>query len=209
MMPYSNRLNFNDRYPEALSPGPQSQKQLAYRVGTNLPRSNHKGPNHGSHRGRHSTNNHDSTSLRNTPYPSPPNCVRFQQQSHNAIPNPALTRQPFVNKQCPACGKVGHTMQTCDMLAMAISLKGYMSNQVSAKMMTNIEKDWLSKHRERLQKIDACTPRQVLWAFADANNLSTVADIDNQMDWTAWEYDSLTNLTTDTPTTDTEVTNSK
>ena len=99
-------------------------------------------------------------------------------------------------------------MQTCDMLAMAINLKRYMTNQVSAEMMTKIEKDWISKHRERLQQIDARTPRQVLWAFADDNDL-TVADIDSQMDWTVWEYDSLINLTMDTPTTDTEVTNSE
>ena len=99
-------------------------------------------------------------------------------------------------------------MQTCDMLAMAISLNRYMSNQVSAEMMTKIEKEWLSKHRERLQQIDTRTPRQVLRAFADDNGL-TVADIDSQMDWTAWEYSSLTDLTTDTPTTDTEVTNSE
>ena len=98
-------------------------------------------------------------------------------------------------------------MQTCDMLAMAISHKRYMSNQVSAKIMTKIEKDWLSKHREHLQQIDARTPRQVLWVFANEKDL-TVADIDSQMDWTAWEYDSLTGLTTDTPTTDTKVTNS-
>jgi intein-encoded DNA endonuclease-like protein len=94
------------------------------------------------------------------------------------------------------------------MLAMAISLTRYMTNQVSAEMMTKIEKDWISKHRERLQQIDARTPRQVLREFADDNDL-TVADIDSQMDWTVWEYDSLTDLTMDTPTTDTEVTNSE
>ena len=99
-------------------------------------------------------------------------------------------------------------MQTYNMLAMAISLKRYMTKQVSAEMMTKIEKDWLSKHREGLQQMDARTPRQVLQEFADDNDL-TVADIDSQMDWTAWKYDSITDLTTDTPTTDTKVTNSE
>ena len=97
-------------------------------------------------------------------------------------------------------------MQTCDMLAMAISLKRYMRNQVSAKMMSKIETDWLSKHWERLQQIDACTPRQVLWEFTDDNEL-TIADIDSQIDWNNWDHDSVTNLTTDTHTADTEVTN--
>ena len=97
-------------------------------------------------------------------------------------------------------------MQKCDMLAMVISLKRYMRNQVSAKMMSKIETDWLSKHRERLQQIETRTPRQVLGAFADDNDL-TIADIDSQIDWNTWDYDSVTDLTTDTRTADTEVTN--
>ena len=102
-------------------------------------------------------------------------------------------------------------MQTCDMLAMAISLKQYMMNQVSAEMMNKIEQEWLAKHRERIQQLNACTPRQVLRTFADDSDL-TVAEIDSQMDWNVWEYESLTNLTTDTmdtSTTNTEVTTSK
>jgi hypothetical protein len=86
-----------------------------------------------------------------------------------------------------------------------------MLNQVSAEMMTKIEKEWLAKHRERIQQMDARTPRQVLRTFADDNDL-TVADIDSQMDWTVWEYDSITDLTMetmDTATTTTEVTNSE
>ncbi len=102
-------------------------------------------------------------------------------------------------------------MQTCDMLAMAISLKRYMTNQVSAEMMNKIEQEWLAKHRKHIQQLDARTPRQVLRTFADDYDL-TVAEIDNQMDWNGWEYDSLTDLTMDTmdtSTTNTEVTTSE
>jgi hypothetical protein len=220
MMPYTNRLNFNNRYPEALPPDLQFQQQQAlppdlqfhqqqaYQIGTNLPGSIHKGPNPGPNRNRYSNDFHENASPRDTPYPSPPNRVCFHQQPPKSIPNPARTRRPFVNTQCPACGKVGHTMQTCDMLAMAISLKRYMRHQVSAKMMSKIETEWLSKHQERLQQIDARTPRQVLRAFADGNDL-TVADIDSQIDWNTWEYNSVTNLTTDTPTTNTETNNNE
>ena len=74
------------------------------------------------------------------------------------------------------------------MLAMAISLQRYMQNQISAKMMTHIETAWLNKHRERLQQPDSRTPRQVLRAYADDNDL-TVADIDNQIDWNTWKDD--------------------
>jgi hypothetical protein len=94
------------------------------------------------------------------------------------------------------------------MLAMAISLKRYMTNQVSAELMNKIEQEWLAKHRERIQQLDTRTPRQVLRTFADDYDL-TVAEIDSQMDWNVWEYDSLTDLTTDTmdtSTTNTEVT---
>ena len=97
------------------------------------------------------------------------------------------------------------------MLAMAISLKRYMTNQISAEMMNKIEREWLAKHRERIQQLDARTPQQVLRTFADNYDL-TVAEIDNQMDWNGWEYDSLTDLTMDTmdtSTTNTEVTTSK
>ena len=99
-------------------------------------------------------------------------------------------------------------MHTCDMLAMAISLQRYMPHQISANMMSKIESDWLTKHREHLQQQDTQTPRQVLRAFADDNDL-TIADIDSQMDWTTWDYDSVTDLTSDTHTTDTDITNNK
>ena len=193
LMPYANWLNFNERYPEIIPPTQLPSPQLAYRVGTNPPRHSHIGPTPGA------------------PCHGQPNRVSFQHQTPKNIPNPSRTRRPFVNTQCPACGKVGHTMQTCDMLAMAISLKRYMTNQISAEMMNKIEREWLAKHRERIQQLDARTPQQVLRTFADNYDL-TVAEIDNQMDWNGWEYDSLTDLTMDTmdtSTTNTEVTTSE
>jgi hypothetical protein len=186
IMPYANRINFNDRYPEIIPPTQLLSPQLVYRMGTNPPGHNPNGPTPSATRHGH------------------PNRVRFQQQTPKNIPNPSRTRRPFVNTQCPACGKVGHTMQTCDMLAMAISLKRYMTNQVSAEMMNKIEREWLAKHRERMQHLDTRTPRQVLRTFADDYDL-TVAEIDSQMEWNVWDYDSLTDLTVDT--TDMSTTN--
>ena len=83
------------------------------------------------------------------------------------------------------------------MLAMAISLQHYMQNQVSTEMMTQIETAWLNKHWERLQQPDSRTPRQVLRAYADDNNL-TVTDIDNQLDWNTWNDDLQEEPNTDT-----------
>ena len=51
LMPYANRLNFNERYPETLAPNQPPPPQLAYRVGTNPPGYIHKGLNLGPLRG--------------------------------------------------------------------------------------------------------------------------------------------------------------
>ena len=85
------------------------------------------------------------------------------------------------------------------MLAMAISLRRFLRDQVSTDMMTKIEEDWLAKHRERLQQTDSRTPRQILRAYADDNNL-TVADINNQIDWNAWDMDAPDDNARDTDT---------
>ena len=74
------------------------------------------------------------------------------------------------------------------MLAMAISLRRYLRDQVSTDMMSKIENDWLSKHKDCLKQTDARTPQQILRAYAVDNDL-TVADIENQMDWTAWDLE--------------------
>ena len=74
------------------------------------------------------------------------------------------------------------------MLTMAISLRRYLHDQVSTDMMTKIENNWLTKHRERLQQTDARTPHQILRVYADDNDL-TVADIETQMDWSAWDLE--------------------
>ena len=85
------------------------------------------------------------------------------------------------------------------MLAMAISLRCFLRDQVSTDMMTKIEEDWLAKHRDRLQQTDSRTPRQILRAYADDNDL-TVADIDDQIDWNAWDMDAPDDNAGDTDT---------
>ena len=72
------------------------------------------------------------------------------------------------------------------MLAMAISLKHYMSNQITPDMMTTIKTAWLAKHCKHLHLTDNRTPCQVLRAFANNNHMSIV-NITNQIDWAAWD----------------------
>ena len=47
----------------------------------------------------------------------------------------------------------------------------------------------MAKHQERLQQTDSRTPRQILRAYADDKNL-TMADINDQIDWNAWDMES-------------------
>jgi hypothetical protein len=106
------------------------------------------------------------------------------------FPDPNRNRRPFVNQQCPACGKVGHTWQNCDMLAMAITINHFMDGQASSGTLQSIESDWLNRHRARLQQ-DSRSPRQVLRAYADNNQISE-DDIELQLDWSAWDDDETT-----------------
>lgn len=109
------------------------------------------------------------------------------------FPDPTRNRRPFVNQQCAACGKVGHTWQHCDMLAMAITTHRFMEGQASQSTLTGIESDWLARHRARLQD-DSRSPRQVLRAYADTTQLS-LDDIDDQLDWATWDDADADDLT--------------
>ena len=107
LAPYANRANFNDPYPETIH---HIQGQ-AYRLGR-------EDSDYGSH-------TRDNTSTGTPRYQegrqrqngvlcptsnltlTPPNLTRFAQSPCSTLPNPSRTRHPFVNAQCPACGKIG------------------------------------------------------------------------------------------------------
>ena len=62
----------------------------------------------------------NSSTGSNSSNPSgPPNLRRGARPTPRgrSFPDPTCNRQPFVNQQCPACGKVGHIWQNCDVLA--------------------------------------------------------------------------------------------
>ncbi len=83
----------------------------------------------------------------------------------------------------------------CDMLATAICLEWYMKNNLSALVHDAIEKDWLTKWKERLGKPDR-TPRQVMHAYVEDLNI-TVALLDNKMEWDCWADDAPTGYNLD------------
>ncbi len=62
-----------------------------------------------------------------------------------------------------------------------------MKNDMSPAIRDSIEKEWLNRWRERLGN-PTNTPRQVLRAYVEELDI-TVAGLDNQMEWDAWEDD--------------------
>jgi hypothetical protein len=73
------------------------------------------------------------------------------------------------------------------MLATAICLERYIKNDMSPAIRDSIEKEWLNRGRERLGN-PTNTPRQVLRAYVEKLDI-TVAGLDDQMEWDAWEDD--------------------
>ncbi len=62
-----------------------------------------------------------------------------------------------------------------------------MKNDMSPAIRDSIEKEWLDQWRERLGN-PTNTPRQVLRAYVEDLDI-TVAGLDDQMEWDAWEDD--------------------
>ena len=137
-----------------------------------------------------SSNNSTGTNSSNTSGPSNLRRGARPTPRGRSFPDPTRNRRPFVNQQCPACGKVGHIWNNCDMLAMAITIKHFMDGQASADTLQGIESDWLNRHRGRLQQ-DSRSPRLVLRAYADNLQISE-DDIEHQLDWAAWDDDEST-----------------
>jgi hypothetical protein len=73
------------------------------------------------------------------------------------------------------------------MLATAICLERYMTHDLSASSRNAIEKEWVTKWKERLGH-PTITPRQVMRTYVDNLDI-TVADLDNEMDWDCWSGD--------------------
>ena len=62
-----------------------------------------------------------------------------------------------------------------------------MKNDMSPAIRDSIEKEWLDRWRERLGN-PTNTPRQVLQTYVEELDI-TVAGLDGQMEWDAWEDD--------------------
>ena len=71
------------------------------------------------------------------------------------------------------------------MLATAICLDKYMRHDLPSSTRDAIEKEWLTKWKERLCN-PTRTPRQVMRAYVEDLDI-TVTSLDYEMDWDSWE----------------------
>ena len=93
-------------------------------------------------------------------------------QGHGQLARPDRNCQPFLpDVQCATCRRVGHVAKHCNMLATAICLERYMQHDLSATLRDLIEKEWLSRWKERLEN-PSQTPRQVLRAYLEELDIS-------------------------------------
>jgi hypothetical protein len=74
------------------------------------------------------------------------------------------------------------------MLATAICLERYMKHDMSDSVRDAIEKDGLTRWKDRLDNPDR-TPRQVLRTYAEELDI-TVAGLDEAMEWECWMDDT-------------------
>jgi hypothetical protein len=101
------------------------------------------------------------------------------------LPRLNRNRRPFLAEvQCEACKRVGHVAKHCDMLATAICLKRYMKQDLSPSTHDAIEKEWLTKWRERLGNPTVTSCRVLRMYVKDLD--ITAANLDNKMDWDCW-----------------------
>jgi hypothetical protein len=91
--------------------------------------------------------------------------------------------QPWV--VCEACGKNGHSANTCDFLAMSVFFKWYLKNDITTKdTIADAEGCWIERWKEHSGS-PLITPSKVYQAFAKHSRL-TLDQMEAKMDWLCW-----------------------
>jgi hypothetical protein len=86
---------------------------------------------------------------------------------------------------CKACGKKGHSTNTCDFPAMSVFLQRYLKNGITTKdTIADAEHQWIDCWKEQSGS-PTTTPSKVYQAFAKHSGL-TLDQLEAEMDWLCW-----------------------
>jgi hypothetical protein len=90
---------------------------------------------------------------------------------------------------CNACGKKGHSTNTCDFLAMSVFLQRFLRNGIANKdTIADTERRWVKRAKESIGPHGA-TPSKVYQAYAKHSGL-TLEQMEDEIDWLCWPADS-------------------
>jgi hypothetical protein len=86
---------------------------------------------------------------------------------------------------CDACGKKGHSTNTCDFLAMSIFLQRYLKKGITTKeTIAEAERCWVDRWAHQ-DDPPGRTPSKVYQAFVEHSGL-TLDQMEAEMDWLCW-----------------------
>jgi hypothetical protein len=114
------------------------------------------------------------------------------------MPNTMYTRKPNpAHRMCPdqprvicdACGKKGHSANTCDFLAMSVFLQQFLRNGIANKdVIADAERRWVERAMESISPHGA-TPSKVYQAYDKHRDL-TLEQMEDEINWLCWPADS-------------------
>ena len=115
-------------------------------------------------------------------------------QPGHHMPNTTYSRKPDPTHRmhpdlprvlCDACGKKGHSANTCDFLAMSVFLQRYLKNGIATKdTIAAAESSWIDCLKDN-GRTPTTMPSKVYTMYA-ANSGLTLDQMEDKMDWLCW-----------------------
>ena len=111
---------------------------------------------------------------------------RMPNTTYSRKPDPTRRMRPDLPRVlCDACGKKGHSANTCDFLAMSVFLQRYLKNGIATKdTIAAAESRWIERWKDN-GGTPTTTPSKVYTMYA-ANSGLTLEQMEDEMDWLCW-----------------------
>jgi len=111
---------------------------------------------------------------------------RMPNTTYSRKPDPTRRMRPDLPRViCDACGKKGHSANTCDFLAMSVFLQRYLKNGIATKdTIAAAESRWIDRWKDN-GGTPTTTPSKVYTMYA-ANSGLTLDQMEGEMDWLCW-----------------------